>query len=50
MSAMLNEIKSAVNAGKNDVEALIDELNDLLSERNEKCKVSYTSTNHVNPR
>ena len=40
MSAVFDEIKSAVNAGNNDAEALIDELNDLLSARNEKCRMS----------
>ncbi|MCL1794840.1 MAG: hypothetical protein FWG34_13350 [Oscillospiraceae bacterium] len=40
MTAMLNDIKSAIYAGNNDVGPLVGELGDLLSERNRKCKIS----------
>jgi len=40
MSVTFDKIKSAVNEGNNDVEALINELDNLLSERNAKCRIT----------
>lgn len=34
-----DELKTNINAGSNDVEPLVNELNNLLSERNDKCKI-----------
>jgi len=40
MTEVFNEIKSIINIENNDViESLIDKLNNLLLERNKKCKI-----------
>jgi hypothetical protein len=40
MEVIFNELKSAVYAGRYDIESQINELANLLSERNTKCKMS----------
>ena len=48
MTVVLNEIKSAVYADNNDIEPLVDEFNNLLIERNKKCKTSKSKQAKAN--
>jgi len=40
MKAIFDEVSEAVREGQNDVEAQIDELGNLLQQRNKMCKIS----------
>jgi hypothetical protein len=43
MKATFNEMKSKIRGGQYDIEPLIEELNNLLLERSEKCKVAKST-------